>query len=296
MRRSDCGFSGKHALIDTLAISAGALFFPKYFRDRVESDSFEEHFQAVKVTVPPLEAEQEYPLTAETKVGLLDSAVKLAQWKGKDYPTIIYHHGASEIPYDYGFGNIFPIEKESIEANLLLVCAPYHGNRKSFMSGMAATENWLALMAVSIHVIEQIIEQFRVKTAAPIVVSGTSLGGFITNLHHIHYNSADRYAPLLAGTAMHEAFLNSVYSKAVAPKAKEQPELMTQLFNFEDVFKNRDHGNVFPLLGKFDAIIRFDVQKASYGGLEVAVIEKGHTTGALAYRELREHILSTLEK
>ncbi len=286
------GGVNKHALIDTMAISAGSLFFKKYFRDGVDSVGISEHIRAVKTEVPQLTAEQEYLIISETLAGKLESAVKLAQWKGSEVPTIIYHHGASEIPYDYGFRNIFPLDKQAIEANLILIRAPFHGDRKSFMYGMATTERWLAMLAVSVKVIEQVIVQLREKSGSSIVVSGTSLGGFIANLHHSFFNSADRYAPLLAGTAMHEAYLNSVYSKSVAKLALQQPGKIKQQFDFREIFSTQDNSNVFPLLSAYDAIIRFDVQKASYGGLDVSVIEKGHTTGALAYQKLREHILN----
>ena len=288
----------KHYMIDKAAITVGSLFFPKYFRDGVESVIFQEHLQAIKMNVPKLNFEKsEYSLTSSTKIGEISAGFRLAQWLGKEFPTIIYHHGASEIPFDYGFKRIFPLDKEHIAANLFLIRAAYHDNRKSFMSGMSKTENWLVMMANSVKIIEGIIQQVGDSTAkqgseaSSITVSGTSLGGFITNLHHIHYNSADKYRPLLAGTAMHDAFLNSVYSRSVAKAALAQPILMSKLFDFQRDFAKQNNENVFPLLAKQDGIIRYDIQKNSYNGLEIATIDKGHTTGALAYDLLRQHIL-----
>lgn len=287
-----------HYMIDKVAITIGALFFPKYFRDGVESASLQEHLQAINVNMPEITFEKsEYNITSLTEIGKVSAGFLLAQWLGEEFPTIIYHHGASEIPYDFGFKNIFPLNKERIAANLFLIRAAYHDNRKNFMSGMSKTENWLVMMANSVKIIEQIIKQVRANSIKqheklrPITVSGTSLGGFITNLHHIHYNSADKYRPLLAGTAMHDAFLNSVYSKSVAKTALAQPVTITKLFDFRAGFANQDNDNVFPLLAVQDGIIRYDIQKASYNGLEVATIDKGHATGALAYDLLSRHIL-----
>jgi hypothetical protein len=286
----------RHRVIDTLAITTGSMFFPGYFREKVESVSLEAHLEGVHLQMPPIEGENTYELTAQTLVGELHPALRLVQWKGAAYPTLIYHHGAMEIPFDYGFRNIFPLDKMAIDANLFLIRAPYHNRRKDFLGGMVATENWLAMKAVSMRVIEETIRQVRSMSERPILVGGTSLGGFITNLHHIHFNSADVYTPLLAGLAMHDAFLYSVYSKAVDASAKARPETMKQLFDFQPSFdtSGHSHDNVFPLLSRHDAIIRFDVQKASYSGLEVAVIDKGHTTGALAYDALRDHMLKHL--
>ena len=288
----------KHYLIDNAAITIGSLFFPKYFRDGIESAIFEEHLQAINVNMPEIAFEKsQYNLNSLTKIGEVNAGFRLAQWLGEEYPTIIYHHGASEIPYDFGFKNIFPIDKEQISVNLFLIRAAYHDNRKNFMSGMAKTESWLVMMANSVSIIELIIKQVRAKSIkqdnklSAITVSGTSLGGFITNLHHIHYNSADKYKPLLAGTAMHDAFLNSVYSKSVAKTALAQPKVITELFDYQADFSKQNNNNVFPLQAVEDGIIRYNTQKASYNGLEVATINKGHTTGALAYDLLREHIL-----
>ena len=288
----------RHGLIDTVAISAGALFFPGYFRNKVESASFEEHLKGVLVNVPEMKDEKEYNIKASTLVGELDTAVRMAQWKGTEYPTVIYHHGAMEIPYDYGFKNIFPLDKIELPVNLFLIRAPFHTQRKSFMKGMVATENWLAMMAVSICVIEQVIRQVRAKSDQKILLGGTSLGGYISNLHHIHFNTADVYTPLLAGLAMHDTFLNSVYRKAVDEFPKSQPKLMTRLFDFQPAFEQcgHPHDHVFPLLGKYDAIIRFEVQRDSYAGLDVETIEKGHTTGALSYEALRNHMLDKLSQ
>lgn len=301
----------KHYLIDTVAISVGAFFYPKYFRNKVKSKSLTEHFNEIALDMPKIEFttnadKQEYDVNVSSFIGSLNAGFCLQQWLGLEYPTIIYHHGASEIPYDYGFKNIFPVHKKgsaAIKANLFSVRAVFHDNRKNFMQGMAKTENWLVMMAVSVKVIEQIIaqvrqqEQHQQKSKAHedkqgiITVSGTSLGGFITNLHHIYYNSADRYKPLLAGTAMHEAFLNSVYSRSVDKAALRDVETMTELFDFQKEFAKNDKGNVFPLLAKHDAIVQYKVQGDSYAGLEIATIDKGHVTGALSYNLLRQHIL-----
>ncbi len=90
---------------------------------------------------------------------------------------------------------------------------------------------------------------------------------------------------------MDDAYLYSAYSKAVAPEAKENPDSLKRVLNFEKDFAEVDHSNVYPLLARFDQLIRYEVQRDSYGGCPVETLEKGHTTGALAYSKLREHVL-----
>ena len=270
---------------------------PKYFRDGAESATVAEHLQGVELTLPAIEGEGEYELTAATAVGELEAGFRLAQWIGGSAPAVIYHHGAAETPYDYGFKGIFPVRKMEIPANLFLVRAPFHRNMKDFQSGIRTLANIAAMLAVSVIVIEQLVQHCREKKVGRILIAGTSLGGFITNLHHIHFNSADSYTPLLAGLAMEDAYLNSAYSKAVDPRAREESaDRIKAVLNFEDGFAAGENGNVFPLLARHDRLVRYERQKESYRGHPVSTIEKGHATGALSYKQLRTHILDHMPR
>jgi len=281
-----------HGAIDTLAVSLGSRFMSKYFREGAESKSMAETLAGVNLELPEMDSEGDYDLTASTLAGELNAGVRLAQWVGADDPAVIYHHGASEVPFDYGFKGIFPLRKMDIRANLFLVRAPFHRSMKEFQAGIRSLANVTAMLAVSVCLIEHLVKYCRAKDVNRIMIAGTSLGGFITNLHHIHYNSANVYTPLLAGLAMDDAYLVSVYRKAVDPQVRENSSgQIKAALNFEADFSGKDHCNVFPLLARYDQLIRLERQKESYGECPVSVINKGHTTGALAYGELRRHIL-----
>ena len=53
--------------------------------------------------------------------GDLDPAFRVEKWFGADYPSVIYHHGNNERPFDYrkraknSFMNIFVKERASPE-------------------------------------------------------------------------------------------------------------------------------------------------------------------------------------
>jgi hypothetical protein len=64
------------------------------------------------------------------------------------------------------------------------------------------------MLAASAALIEALIQQCRQQGVGPIIISGISLGGFVTNLHHACFNSADAYAPLLAGPLLEDTFLS----------------------------------------------------------------------------------------
>jgi hypothetical protein len=67
------------------------------------------------------------------------------------------------------------------------------------------------------------------------------------------------------------------------------------LLNFEDDFRAVDSPNVYPLLARYDQIIRLSDQKSSYEDEVMTVIDKGHVTAMMASGLLREHILSCME-
>jgi len=285
-----------HSLIDNLAVGTGALFMPKYYREGYESATIAEHLNNISMIFPDVQGEGDYEIEADTMAGTLNAAFRVAKWTDGTLPTIIYHHGAAETPFDYGFKRIFPTSKMDIPANLVLVRAPFHRKMKEFQQGIKTLNNVAAMLAVSVRLIEHLVQYLHQASTGKVVVAGTSMGGFITNLHHIHFNSADYYTPLLAGLAMDDAYLYSTYSKAVDRAAKDNPSAIKNVLNFEKDFARMDNNNVFPLLAAHDALIRYEQQKASYGDLPVETINKGHTTGALAYKELREHMLKPLQK
>ena len=285
-----------HSLIDNLAVGTGALFMPKYYREGHESVTIAEHLNNISMTFPDVQGAGDYDIEVDTLAGNLNATFRIARWTDEKLPTIVYHHGAAETPFDYGFKRIFPTPKFDIPANLALIRAPFHRNMKDFQQGIRTLNNIAAMLAVSVHLIEHLVQYLRQVSTGKIVIAGTSLGGFITNLHHIHFNSADYYTPLLAGLAMDDAYLYSTYSKAVARSAKDNPFAIKSVLNFEKDFAKMDNSNVFPLLAVHDTLIRYEQQRASYGNLPVDIINKGHTTGALAYQALREHILKPLQK
>ncbi len=285
-----------HGFIDSAAVGLGAKLMPKYFRDGCESETVAENLKHISIDFPEIAGKRDYELFPGTLVGELNAAFRLAQWVGGSLPTVIYHHGASETPFDYGFKGIFPLHKQQIAVNFFLVRAPFHRNMKDFKQGIRTLANVVAMLAVSVRVIEHLVQHARKVGDGKVLVAGPSLGGFITNLHHIHFNSADYYTPLLAGLAMDDAYLYSTYSKATAREARDNPAAIKAVLNFEQEFAARDHSNVFPLLAAHDRLIRYEKQKASYGNCPVETMAKGHTTGALAYAQLRSHILNRLQK
>ncbi len=286
-----------HAVVDEVAVRLGAVFAAKYFRDGVESLPLESHLCSTGSdwTLNLTEIEDECEVQIDSLVGPLEAGVKVHHWEGDAAPAVVYHHGASEIPYDYGFSRIFHRrDSRTRQVSLLALRAPWHASRSDFARGSSTLENWMAMLSVSVTLAEKAVSALRQQGVRRVAVCGTSLGGFVTNLHHIHCDSADVYLPLLAGLAMDEAYLESAYSCAVAPLTREERTVIRRVLNFEEGFRNRNHDHVFPLLARHDRLLTFERQRESYGDCDVQVIDKGHATGALAYGELRDHIFQHL--
>lgn len=294
----------KHIFFDNLTASAGALIAgkKKFFAKSIKSPTLEEQVAQAELTIPSIEGEGLFDVTAITPAGELDPAFCVARWKGINYPTIIYHHGNNERPFEFKktakntFYNIFIKSKENVEANLIVVRAPFHNcPLKHYQDKMVDLSNFTAMIATSVKLNEEIIQQVKKVSSQPIITSGISLGGWVTNLHRGIYNTSSAYAPIMAGTFLGELFLKSKYRKMASEMALNNPEEIRKVLNFSNVFEKQNTPNVFPLLAKYDRFIEYDVQSESYKGYPLKTIENGHVTGALNSKELNRHLLYVLE-
>ncbi len=293
----------RHILTDSLPVTLASLLFwrSKLFRDSLDSPSYGTLLDSIEFKWPRITGTGIYEVPARTPMGGLDPAFNLVRWRGPDYPTIIYHHGNNERPFNRNlmarntFHSIFLAGKDPFPANLVLVRACFHRSFRLYLKQMGHLSTFSTLMAVSVKMIES-LRRYAAERSSGVAVSGISLGGWITNLHRTYFNTADVYIPLLAGTAPADVFIRSVYRKLTDRRALENPEAVEKALDFESSFAAVKNNNVLPLLARYDQLIRYDRQKPSYGdNIPVAVIEKGHVTGSAASALLRGHILNALD-
>lgn len=135
-----------HGWLDevTAWVSARALGDKKFFARSLDSASWREHLDATTLSPVLLAGEGIHELEADTLVGRLDPAYQVVQWLGPARPTIVFHHGNNERPFDYGrvakntFQTVLYQERASIGANLISVRAPFllqHGRRLPAATG-----------------------------------------------------------------------------------------------------------------------------------------------------------------
>lgn len=295
----------KHIVIDNLTADIAALISSnkKFFSRSIESKTFPDLVKSVRITIPDIPGEGTFNVDASIIDTTLDPAFRVEKWIGPGHPTVIYHHGNNERPFDYRKGakntflNIFVKEIDSFNANLIVARAPYHNMPiREYQEKMLYLNNFMTMLSASVKLNEAIVQQLKEKSSAPVITSGISLGGWVTNLHRSFYNSSDFYVPLLAGTYLAELFMKSKYRKLTGKPAKENPEKVRGFLNFNVDFKKVTEKNVFPLLARFDRFIEYDVQEKSYPGHPVKVFDAGHVTGAINSGEIRRHLLEVLNR
>lgn len=287
---------GIHEFIDNYSMRvAGAFVKKKYFSEGVESLKIREWLDLVKLDFPRINREGYYPIKVHYDGVTNEAAFRIEQWKGPQYPTIIYHHGAAEGSYDFSFNRILKKDKSNINANLIAIQALFNHSNKEFMDSILNLSNYTLMLAASVLIVENLINQIRKISNDKIIVTGTSLGGFVTNLHFAYYNTSDSYKPLLSGARIGDAFLNSAYSKVTSTNGKMSPDKLRYALNFEDDLKKQEQKNLFPLMARFDQIIQYDLQSLDFNPEQVCIIPFGHATGATKFKRLRQHILKGIE-
>ena len=283
-------------LLDLAVFKIGNALYPDqaYFRDGVESVDFRTHVAAVRLSPVAWNEEGLYEVEAQTLEGPMDPAFRVYSWHSNTAPTLIFHHGASEVPFDGIFEAIFERDSRGQlpSVNLIIVRTPYHQTgRLELLEGAATMSRFLALMAVCVRLDQKLIGVLRARGVESIGVAGISLGGFITNRHHLVFNSADFYVPIVAGTD-HAAVLTNAYP--AAPDALLQSETLRKHLDLSGQWARSAHANVFPILGRYDGVCRLEEQGPSYGEMPVKIWNRGHISAALSFRALRHVLLRRL--
>ena len=291
-----------HALIDILSIKSTEVLVVnnKLFSKSISSPTYAEHLAGITLKYPQINGKGTYEVEAETLAGKMDPAFLIHQWKGKEYPTLIYHHGNLERPFNFHwymkntFRDIFTRGRQPIDANLIAVRAAYHrGSYFRYARQIGYLTNFIALLSVSTRLIEDLVSFFKAGTNERIFVAGMSLGGLAANLHRAHFNSADVYIPLCAGASLADVFMSSAYRR-VANVIHDHEDVVKNVMDFERDFQKVKTKNVYPLLARYDQLFHFDRQSDSYEGYPIEVLDKGHWTAAISSRDLRRHVLRYL--
>lgn len=281
-----------YELIDNFGLSVGSTLIKKrYFSAGVESKRVRDLIKEAEADFPEIKGEGYYPFDVRHDGAVYKAAFRVEQWKGGQYPTIIYHHGAAEGSYDFSFNRILARKKNDINANLIAIQALFNHNNKEFLESIAYLSNYTLMLTASVLTVEHLINQIKKNGNSKVIVTGISLGGFVTNLHFAYYNTADVYKPILAGARLAEVFIDSAYAKMTAADAKSDPENLRRVLNFGDDINKLDQKKLFPLLAEYDQLVKYDINSADFDLEQISKIPYGHSTSATRFSLLREYII-----
>jgi len=295
----------KHIFLDVLSIELKALLQrkEKMFFQSAECPAPSVLLDSAEIKMPEINDTGTHRVEVSMRTGKYYADFRVEKWLGIEYPTIIYHHGNNESPFDYdkpsksSFYHIFVTHKAQFPCNLIVIRAPFHDlSYRAYQKKLRALVNCVSMFIASSSLVEALIQEIRKHNSQKIMVSGLSLGGFVSNYHRAKYNTADVYVPLLSGTLLGDMFTMSRYRKLIGLNDTIKKESVRKLLNFDKVFNAVPDKNVYPLLARYDRYVEYNVQKHSYNGHPLEVIKTGHITGVIRFNALRGHILHVMDK
>jgi len=294
-----------HTLLDDATVALSSLFLTgnKFFADSIETDPIIDvvtdtpspDLSPIALTTP---ADPE-TVTVDTPNGTYEAAYAAWDWKRPSLPTIVFHHGSGENPFGEGRFDTSSVDRlfadsSDVNANIVAVRAPFHGrSAREYARAMTDLADFVGMLVSSTAVVEALVSQLHAQGAPAVIVSGISLGGWVSTLHQATHDSAELYAPIFAGDRLGEMFAASAYRRMTGPLAKENPEALRQALDYREAYAE-SNSPTRPLLARYDRIIEFGVQQPAFDPAERTVIDYGHVTGSLQTEQLREHVIRAM--
>lgn len=290
-----------HGTVDdaTIRLSSALLGSKKFFATSLDSDPLPEIAAEATAPIDDLGTEGVQSVTVETPTGDYEAAYGVRSWKGPSSPAVIFHHGSGEDPFSEGRFDSTSVDRifgdgSEIPGSVIAVRAPFHDrSSREYARSMGDVADFVGMLAASTAVTDALVDRLHDLGVPAVVVSGISLGGWVTNLHRAVDDSADLYAPIFAGDRLGELFVSSVYRRMTGRRARQHPDRVRHTLDFVEAFDRAD-APVSGLLGRYDRIIEYEVQRQAYGYGELTTVDYGHVTGSLASDRLREHVLEAL--
>ncbi len=285
-----------HIILDTITAEIGGLYGDRYkfFREGINSNSIEEIINGIRMDFKPPVLSSEYIIPVYYGENTGYARYSLIQWRGGNYPTIIFHHGSGQHNYT-GFLKRM-ISKNIIEnINFIGISIPFNRNIKEYLYCIGSLERFVFSICSSVRITESLGVWLRSMGNGKTIAGGISLGGWISNLHFAYFESLDEYRPMFSGAALDDLFNNSVYNKLAASWVRDHPDEITRVLNFEKKFSEGNIQKVYPLLAEYDQYVRIEHQRSIYKQENVDVAKYGHITGSMNCRLLMDHLTKGIQ-
>lgn len=281
---------------DRLLLLGTRFFTAPFFRDSLETARFDAHLQSIRLEVGSFDGPRFYPIQARTLAGPLDIGFRILHWGGEGAPCVVHHQGGGEQPFDRIIRGAYP-SSDTVQWTVIAAKAALQENLKQQNSAFAHLHNYVAMIAASVMLTETLFRSYWLSPSKVKVVSGYSLGGFVTMRHHLCFDSADIYIPFVAGGRHTDIFLDTVHSGIATI---EDAQYVRERLDMETEWSRRDHPNVYPVLARRDGLNRLETMLPSFGSTPVEFWEKGHLQGAsspaLVRAKIDRHILEKIQE
>ncbi|KKU46353.1 MAG: hypothetical protein UX62_C0014G0005 [Microgenomates group bacterium GW2011_GWA2_46_7] len=207
-------------------------------------------------------------------------------------PTLIFHHGASQTN---PIGHLKLVFGKDVyqKYNVYAIHAQNHSTKSDYIHN--SVDSFLhhqQTFAGSVLAIEEIYKYHHSRSAMPLIVTGTSMGGIVSSLHAFYFGSADLYFPIVAYPNVGEIFLGKAYKSAVQGWDNKRQN-SAYLDSFDIVkFDHSLLNKVFPILGSHDQVVSYEKAHQFWQekGFHVTVFPYGHFTPGVVPEEIRSMI------
>ncbi len=101
-----------------------------WFNKSIKSPTLDEQLDSINLVIPEFKEAGYYEVKGTYSGGRIDPAFHVVQFIGWDKPTLIYHHGNNEQPFNYGhvakntFKTVILANKDQFDANIINLRAP----------------------------------------------------------------------------------------------------------------------------------------------------------------------------
>jgi hypothetical protein len=289
-------------LLDRTAVLPGMLAGERVrlFRDHTDGPAWPEQLAVPTPSLPTLHLGVPVDLEVATLAGPLRVGVLLAHDAGPEAPVLVTHHGNGEQPFALEgraknfLNRALLTDAAPPPATVVLLRAPYHdGPLRDYTRAAGDLARWMAILAASVVGARAVLDTYGRDEGRTTVLTGFSLGGWVTNLHRAFEGSADRYVPMLAGAHLGSQLLDSSYRRMTSRRAHGDADRVRQRLDFAEAFRAAD-APVAPLLARYDRYARAEDQQDDYTGWQLTWLDTGHVGAALAGDQLRAHVLREL--
>lgn len=289
-------------LLDRAAVLPGVLAGDRirFFRDGTDGPTWQEHLAVPTPELAPLHLGAPVDLEVATLAGPMRVGVLLAHVGGAGAPVLVTHHGNGERAFALEgraknlLNRVLLTDATPPPATVVLLRAAYHdGPLKDYTRAAGDLAQWMAILAASVVGARAVLDHYGRDGGRETVLTGFSLGGWVTNLHRAFDGGADRYVPMLAGAHLASQLLDSSYQHMTARRARLDADRLRARLDFADVFRAAD-APVAPLLARYDRFARAEDQRDDYAGWPITWLDTGHVGAALAADQLRAHVLRQL--